>query len=81
MITQVRHPYSDAVQARAAALGYRPRNDLPGNSLATPFGELKLFTVDEAFGSWQHAWLEHLSPKGSFQQVLAHQMALRGGQE
>ena len=41
----------------------------------------ELFTVDEAFGSWQHAWLEHLSPEGSFQQVLAHQMALRGGQE
>lgn len=77
----LRSLYSDVVQARAAALGYRPRNDLPGNSLAAPFGELELFTVDEAFGSWQHAWFEHLSPKGSFQQVLAHQMALRCGQE
>jgi sulfate/thiosulfate transport system substrate-binding protein len=61
--------YSDEGQEIAAKHFYRPRNEAVAEKYKDKFAEVKLFTIDEAFGGWQKAQKEHFSDGGTFDQI------------
>jgi len=68
----LKYLYSPDGQRIAAKNFYRPSDrNLVDAGLLNPFGELKLFTVKEVFGSWQNAQETHFADKGVFDEIYA----------
>jgi sulfate transport system substrate-binding protein len=59
--------YSPEGQALAVKHFYRPRD--ASAAPAGTFPDIKLFTVDEAFGGWPKAQAEHFADGGTFDQI------------
>ncbi len=62
--------YSDEGQRIAAKHYYRPTNRKIVDS-GSQFPDLKLFTIDEVFGSWQAAQKAHFADGGIFDQIYS----------
>ena len=62
--------YSDEGQDIAGRNYYRPRNEKAAAKYANVFTKVKLFTIDEVFGSWQKAQKTHFNDGGVFDQIL-----------
>jgi sulfate/thiosulfate transport system substrate-binding protein len=60
--------YSKDAQEIAAQEFYRPRD----TTVKTTFADVKLFTIDEAFGGWQKAQLAHFNDGGTFDAITAN---------
>ena len=65
--------YSDVGQRIAAEHFYRPRNAVIAKEFAGQFAELKLVTIDEFFGGWQHAQIQFFNDGGVFDQIYQEQ--------
>ena len=63
--------YSEEGQEIAARHFYRPRLASVAAKYAGKFPEIKLITIDEAFGGWNKAQAEHFSDGGVFDQIYA----------
>ena len=63
--------YTPAGQEIAARHYYRPRDSQVAAKYAKQFPEVKLFTIDEAFGGWGKAQREHFDDGGLFDQIYA----------
>lgn len=61
--------YSDIGQEIAAKNYYRPRNEEIAEKYRSEFPEIKLFTIDEKFGSWREAQQTHFSDDGVFDSI------------
>lgn len=62
--------YSPEGQTLAAKHHYRPaRPETVDARLLEQFPAIELFTIDEAFGGWQHAQREHFDDGGMFDQI------------
>jgi sulfate transport system substrate-binding protein len=61
--------YTPAGQEIAARHYYRPRDQQVAAKYARQFPEVKLFTIDEAFGGWQAAQKTHFVDGGTFDQI------------
>jgi sulfate/thiosulfate transport system substrate-binding protein len=61
--------YSPEGQAIAAKHHYRPRDQAVAAKFASSFAKVKLFTVDELFGSWQNAQKTHFADGAMFDQL------------
>jgi len=65
----LRFLYSPLGQELAAKHHYRPRDQKVAAAHAASFANVKLFTIDEAFGGWQTAQKAHFADGGSFDQI------------
>ncbi len=63
--------YTDEGQEIAARNYYRPRNQAIAAKYTANFAQLKLFTIDEAFGGWAKAQKTHFADGGTFDQIYA----------
>jgi sulfate/thiosulfate-binding protein len=63
------HLYSAEGQEIAARNHYRPRDKTIAAKYADTFAEVKLFTIDEAFGGWDNAQKIHFADGGTFDQI------------
>jgi sulfate/thiosulfate transport system substrate-binding protein len=61
--------YTKEGQEISARNFYRPRDPEVAKQYASTFPELKLFTVDEAFGGWGKAQKTHFDDKGTFDEI------------
>ncbi|MCW5597988.1 MAG: sulfate ABC transporter substrate-binding protein [Nitrosomonas sp.] len=61
--------YSEEGQEIAAKHFYRPTNEKIAAKYAKQFTPIKLFKVDEAFGSWKNAQKTHFDDGGTFDQI------------
>jgi sulfate transport system substrate-binding protein len=61
--------YTPEGQEIAAKHYYRPRRAETLKKYAGKFAEVKLFTIDEAFGGWKNAQRPHFDDGGSFDQI------------
>jgi sulfate/thiosulfate transport system substrate-binding protein len=61
--------YSPEGQEIAAKHHYRPRDQAIAAKLGSGFAKLKLFTVDEVFGSWQNAQKTHFADGATFDRL------------
>jgi sulfate/thiosulfate transport system substrate-binding protein len=61
--------YSPDGQEIAAKHHYRPRDKAVAAKHAEAFAEVKLFTIDEAFGGWENAQKAHFADGGTFDQI------------
>ncbi len=61
--------YSEQGQEIAAKHFYRPRNEAIANKYTSQFTQLQLFTIDEMFGGWTKAQIEHFGDGGIFDQI------------
>lgn len=61
--------YTDEGQEIAAKNYYRPISSRVAAKYASSFPQLKLFTIDEAFGGWAKAQKTHFADGGTFDQV------------
>ena len=61
--------YSPEGQEIAARHHYRPRDAKIAAKYAGTFAQVKLFTIDEAFGGWQNAQKAHFADGGTFDQI------------
>lgn len=61
--------YSEEGQEIAAKYFYRPTNEKIAAKYAKKFTPIKLFKVDEAFGSWKNAQKTHFDDGGTFDQI------------
>jgi sulfate/thiosulfate transport system substrate-binding protein len=61
--------YSPEGQEIAARHHYRPRDAKTAAKYAGTFAQVKLFTIDEAFGGWQNAQKTHFADGGTFDQI------------
>ncbi len=61
--------YTPEGQEIAAKHYYRPRLAEIATKYASQFPNLKLFTIDEAFGGWQNAQKIHFADGGTFDQI------------
>ena len=61
--------YTDEGQKIAARHYYRPWTKSALTAAAVKFPDLKLFTIDEAFGGWAKAQKTHFSDGGVFDQI------------
>jgi sulfate transport system substrate-binding protein len=62
--------YSDAGQALAVKHHLRPRSAKLLADNPDTFPKLKLFTVEEQFGSWQQAQKQHFADGGTFEAIM-----------
>jgi sulfate transport system substrate-binding protein len=65
----INYLYSENGQEIAAKNFYRPRNKTVFEKYKGQFPELKLFTIDDAFGGWTKAQKEHFADGGTFDQI------------
>ena len=66
----LKYLYSEEGQDIAGKNFYRPAvSEKAKAKYAKQFGALKLFTVEEAFGSWEKADKDHFADGGSFDQI------------
>jgi len=63
--------YSPEGQEIAARNFYRPRDTKVAAKYARQFANVKLFTIDEAFGGWRQAQKTHFDDGGVFDQIYA----------
>ena len=63
--------YSEEGQTIAGRNFYRPRDPKVAAQFKGQFGEVRLITIDEAFGGWKKAQLRHFSDGGIFDQISA----------
>jgi len=61
--------YSPEGQEIAAKNHYRPRDPVVAKKYASGFAQLKLFTIDQAFGGWTAAQATHFADGGTFDQL------------
>ncbi|MBX3640002.1 MAG: sulfate ABC transporter substrate-binding protein [Nitrosomonas sp.] len=61
--------YSDEGQEIAARHFYRPTNEKIAAKFTQQFPAIKLFKVDDAFGSWKNAQKVHFDDGGTFDQI------------
>lgn len=61
--------YSPEGQEIAAKNYYRPHNAQVFAKYKQQFLDLKLVTIDEAFGGWETAYENHFAPGGTFDQI------------
>jgi sulfate transport system substrate-binding protein len=61
--------YSDEGQEIAARNFYRPASEKIAAKYAAQFPKVKLFTINDVFGSWAKAQKAHFSDGGSFDQI------------
>jgi sulfate transport system substrate-binding protein len=61
--------YSAEGQEIAARHHYRPRDQRVAAKYADRFAEMRLFTIDEAFGGWSRAQQTHFADGGTFDQI------------
>jgi sulfate transport system substrate-binding protein len=61
--------YSPEGQELAAKFHYRPRDQKVAAKYAATFAQVKLFTIDQAFGGWQNAQKTHFADGGTFDQI------------
>jgi sulfate/thiosulfate-binding protein len=61
--------YSPEGQELAAKFHYRPRDQKIAAKYAGTFAQVKLFTIDQAFGGWQNAQKSHFADGGTFDQI------------
>jgi sulfate transport system substrate-binding protein len=61
--------YTPEGQALAAKHYYRPRDKAAHAKAPVKYAELKLVTIDEAFGGWQKAQKIHFADGGVFDQI------------
>lgn len=66
----IKYLYSKTGQEIAAKNFYRPRDKEIAEKYKAQFPELKLVTIDEAFGGWTKAQKEHFADGGSFDQIF-----------
>lgn len=65
----LKYLYSDEGQQIAARNFYRPRSDKVPAELTKQFPKLKLYTVDDTFGSWTRAQKTHFADGGVFDSI------------
>jgi sulfate transport system substrate-binding protein len=63
--------YTEEGQEIAAKHHYRPRDPKVAKRHAGEFTQVKLFTIDEAFGGWDKAQATHFGDGGTFDQIYA----------
>ena len=63
--------YTDEAQEIAAAHYLRVRSPKVAAAHASTFKPIRLFTVDELFGSWREAQAKHFDDGGQFDRILA----------
>ena len=63
--------YSPAGQKLAAKHFFRPRDVNALSAATVKFKNIKLFTIDEAFGGWTKAQTEHFADGGVYDQITA----------
>jgi sulfate transport system substrate-binding protein len=68
----LRYLYSKEGQELAARHYFRPRDPEVAARFAAQFAEVKLVTIDEAFGGWSAAQAAHFADGGSFDRIYAH---------
>ena len=61
--------YTPEGQEIVAKHHYRPRDREVAAKYASTFADVKLFTIDEAFGGWQSAQKTHFADGGTFDQI------------
>jgi sulfate/thiosulfate-binding protein len=61
--------YTEEGQEIAARNYYRPRSEKAFAKYKANFPDLKLFTIDEAFGGWTRAQKKHFDDGGEFDQI------------
>jgi sulfate/thiosulfate transport system substrate-binding protein len=61
--------YSPAGQEIAAKHHYRPRDKAVAEKHTAAFANVKLFTIDEAFGGWENVQKTHFADGGTFDQI------------
>jgi sulfate/thiosulfate transport system substrate-binding protein len=61
--------YTDEGQEIAARHFYRPINEKIAEKYAKQFPIIKLFKIDDAFGSWKNAQKMHFDDGGTFDQI------------
>ena len=61
--------YSAEGQEIAARFHYRPRDPKIAAKYAGTFAQVKLFTIDQAFGGWQNAQKAHFADGATFDQI------------
>jgi sulfate/thiosulfate transport system substrate-binding protein len=61
--------YAPEGQEIAAKNHYRPRDPEIAAKYASSFASVKLFTIDEALGGWQHAQKTHFADGGIFDRI------------
>ena len=66
----IKYLYSKVGQEIAAKNFYRPRDKEIAEKYKNQFPELKLVTIDEAFGGWTKAQKEHFADGGTFDQIF-----------
>jgi sulfate/thiosulfate-binding protein len=69
----LRFLYSDLAQDLAARNFYRPRNNAILSRYRGQFPDLRLVTIDEAFGGWTRAQATHFADGGVFDQITRRQ--------
>jgi sulfate/thiosulfate transport system substrate-binding protein len=62
--------YSAEGQDIAGKHFYRPRDPAAAAKYAKQFADVKLFTIDEAFGGWDKAQKTHFDDGGTFDQIF-----------
>ena len=67
----VKYLYSPEGQELAAKHFYRPRSAEVAAKYESTFPKLELFTIDDVFGGWKKAQLEHFGDGGVFDQIYA----------
>lgn len=67
----LRFLYSKEGQELAAKNYYRPRNPEVARRYAAVLTKVKLFTIDEVFGSWRAAQAKHFAEGGIFDEIYA----------
>ena len=65
----LRYLYSDEGQEIAARHFYRPTSEKIAAKFTQQFPAIKLFKVDDAFGSWKNAQKVHFDDDGTFDQI------------
>lgn len=65
----IHYLYSKEGQELAAKHFYRPRDPEVAAEYKDQFPQLKLVTIDDAFGGWQTAQKEHFADGGTFDQI------------
>jgi len=61
--------YTPEGQEIAAKNHYRPRDQKVAAKYAATFAQVKLFTIDQAFGGWDNAQKAHFADGGAFDQI------------
>ncbi|MEG0922132.1 MAG: sulfate ABC transporter substrate-binding protein [Comamonas sp.] len=68
-VAYLQYLYSDEGQDLAGKNFYRPTSEKAKAQYAKQFAQLKLFTIDEAFGGWAKADAAHFADGASFDQI------------